>query len=100
MIGSLSVSGGNSIELPAFKADAGFGVAFRPLGFGSGELSLFTNGFLVAAFLGAAAAAVVLDTVRVARVGGGGSAGWVVVFVRVDERVALGLLAMACGGAE
>lgn len=64
------------MELLAFRVDVGLGAALRALGFGSGELSLFTRGFLEAAFLaGAGAATVALDAVRVARVGAGGFAG-------------------------
>ena len=72
----------------------GLGVASRPLDFASGEVFLLTRGLrdVVVFFAGAGT---VLETARVVRAGAGGSATWVVVFVRVEERVALGLLAMS-----
>ena len=95
MIGSLSESGGKSTETldTGLNTGAGLGVASRPLDFASGEVFLLTSGLREAVVFFAGAGAV-LETARVVRAGAGGSATWVVVFVRVEERVALGLLAI------
>ena len=101
LIGSLSVSGGSSIEATAFAAEAGLEATIGLGGFISGEVFLFTRGLRVAVFLAGAAvevAAFVFEIARVVREGAGAFAACVVVFVRVEERVVFGLLAMVSSG--
>ncbi len=77
LIGSLSVSGGSSIELAAFITAADFEATFPLDGFVPGELALFTRGFREAVFLagaGTGTEVAVLETPRVVRPGAGGSA--------------------------
>ena len=90
-MGSLSVSGGNSTKEAGFSTDFSLGVMLRPVALASGELSLFTRGLREGAFFVGAATVLDLETARVVRAGAGGS---VEAFVRVEARVAFGLLAI------